>query len=104
MEDTYLKSAEFFNTEENPEIKFTGKKYEAIGDNAKLNGELTIRNITKPITVDVEFGEIVVIPYGKTKAAFTVSGKISRKEFGLTWSAITEAGQIVAGDEVKIHT
>lgn len=101
--DTHLKSADFFNASEHSQLKFTGKKYETDGENAKLHGDLTIRGVTKPITVNVEFGGIVVDPYGQTKAGFTVSGKISRKEFGLTWSAVTEAGQVVVGDEIKIH-
>jgi len=101
--DTHLKSADFFNAPETPQIKFTGLKYEAIADKAKLKGDLTIRNITKPIIVDVDFGGIVVDPYGQTKAGFTVSGKLSRKDFGLVWGAVTEAGQVVVGDEVKIH-
>jgi polyisoprenoid-binding protein YceI len=101
--DTHLKSADFFNAEEFSQLKFTGNKYETDGENAKLHGDLTIRGVTKPITVNVEFGGIVVDPYGQTKAGFTVSGKISRKEFGLTWSAVTEAGQVVVGDEIKIH-
>jgi polyisoprenoid-binding protein YceI len=101
--DTHLKSADFFNAEEFSQLKFTGNKYETDGENAKLHGDLTIRGVTKLITVNVEFGGIVVDPYGQTKAGFTVSGKISRKEFGLTWSAVTEAGQVVVGDEIKIH-
>ena len=101
--DTHLKSPDFFNAEINPQIRYVGKKYEAIGDRAKLNGDLTIGKITKPVIVDVEFGGIVVDPYGQTKAGFTVTGKLSRKEFGLTWGAVTEAGQVVVGDEVKVH-
>jgi polyisoprenoid-binding protein YceI len=101
--DTHLKSADFFKAEEFGQLKFTGKKYETDGENAKLHGDLTIRGVSKPLTVNVEFGGIVVDPYGQTKAGFTVSGKISRKEFGLTWSAVTEAGQVVVGDEIKIH-
>jgi polyisoprenoid-binding protein YceI len=100
--DTHLKSADFFKAEEFGQLKFTGKKYETDGENAKLHGDLTIRGVSKPLTVNVEFGGIVVDPYGQTKAGFTVSGKISRKEFGLTWSAVTEAGQVV-GDEINIH-
>jgi polyisoprenoid-binding protein YceI len=53
--------------------------------------------------VKVEFGGLVVDPYGQTKAGFTVEGKLSRKEFGLTWNAVTEAGNVVVGDEIKIH-
>jgi polyisoprenoid-binding protein YceI len=101
--DTHLKSADFFNAEEHSQLRFVGTKYEADGEEARLKGELTIRGITKPITVHVEFGGIVVDPYGQTKAGFTVSGKISRKEFGLTWNAVTEAGSVVVSDEIKIH-
>jgi polyisoprenoid-binding protein YceI len=101
--DAHLKSADFFDADTHGQLKFTGKKYEARGDEAKLHGDLTIRGATKPITLNVEFGGIVVDPYGQTKAGFTVSGKIARKEFGLTWSAVTEAGQIVVSDEIKIH-
>lgn len=101
--DTHLKSADFFNAEEYSQLTFTGTKYEVSGDEAKLHGNLTIKGITKPVTVNVEFGGIVVDPYGQTKAGFTVSGKISRKEFGLTWNAVTEAGSVVVSDEIKIH-
>jgi polyisoprenoid-binding protein YceI len=89
--------------EEHPQIKFEGRKYEGSNDDVKLQGDLTIRGITKPIVLNVEHGGIVKDPYGNTKAGFTVDGKISRKEFGLTWSAVTEAGQIVVGDEIKVH-
>lgn len=102
--DTHLKSADFFNAAEAPTLKFSGKKYEGNGDVAKLHGDLTIRNITKPVVLNVEFGGIVVDPYGQTKAGFTVTGKISRKEYGLTWDAVTEAGSVVVGDEIKINT
>jgi polyisoprenoid-binding protein YceI len=101
--DTHLKSADFFDAENHSQLKFSGKKYEATGDEAKLHGDLTIRGTTKPITLNVEFGGIVVDPYGQTKAGFTVSGKISRKEFGLVWNAVTEAGQIVVSDDIRIH-
>src|SRR3954447_23380551 len=74
--DTHLKSADFFNAEEHAQLRFVGTKYEAKGDEAKLHGELTIRGITKPLTVNVEFGGTVVDGYGQTKAGFTVNGKI----------------------------
>jgi polyisoprenoid-binding protein YceI len=101
--DTHLKSADFFNAEEHAQLRFVGNKYEAKGDEAKLHGDLTIKGVTKPVTVNVEFGGIVIDPYGQTKAGFTVTGKISRKEFGLTWNAVTEAGSIVVSDEIKIQ-
>ena len=101
--DTHLKSADFFSGEEHAQLHFVGRKYEGSGDDAKLTGDLTIRGVTKPITLNVEFGGIVVDPYGQTKAGFTVAGKISRKEYGLTWNAVTEAGSVVVSDEIKIH-
>src|SRR4029078_8187694 len=99
--DTHLKSADFFDSENHKQIKFVGKKFNADGDQANLTGDLTIRGTTKPITLNVEYGGIVVDPYGQTKAGFTVNGRISRKEFGLTWSAVTEAGSVVVSDEIR---
>jgi len=101
--DAHLKSADFFNAAEYGQLKFTGIKYESHGDEAKLYGELTIKETTRPIVLNVEHGGIVDDPYGQTKAGFTINGKISRKDFGLTWNAVTEAGQVVVGDEIKIH-
>jgi polyisoprenoid-binding protein YceI len=101
--DTHLKSADFFDAENHKQLKFVGSKYEGSGDSVKLHGDLTIRETTKPIALNVEYGGTVVDPYGQTKAGFTVTGKISRKEYGLQWNAVTEAGQIVVSDDIKIH-
>ena len=101
--DGHLKSADFFNAEEYPQIKFTGKKYEVIDGEGTLAGELTMHGVTKPVSLKVEFGGVVKDPYGQTKAGFTVTGKISRKEFGLSWGTVTETGNVVLGDEVKIN-
>ncbi|MEJ8801753.1 YceI family protein [Pontibacter sp. H249] len=102
--DTHLKSADFFDAANHEQLRFEGKNLEkASDDEYKLNGDLTIRGTTKPVTVNVEFGGIVVDPYGQTKAGFTVSGKINRKDYGLTWSAVTEAGSVVVSDEIKLH-
>ena len=99
----HLVSADFFNAEKYPELKFVTKKYEGNGDEAKLHGDLTIRDTTRPVVINVEFGGIAVDPYGQTKAGFTIETKISRKEFGLTYNAVTEAGGIVIGDEIRIQ-
>lgn len=102
--DTHLKSPDFFDAENHAQLKFEGKDFEKVSEDAyKLSGDLTIRGTTKPVTVNVEFGGIVVDPYGQTKAGFTVDGKINRKDFGLTWSAVTEAGSVVVSDEIKLH-
>jgi polyisoprenoid-binding protein YceI len=101
--DEHLLSADFFNADENKQVTFSGTGYEAAKDGFKLTGELVLKGTAKPVTVDVEFGGIVVDGYGQTKAGFTINGKISRKAFGLTWGPVTEAGNVVVGDEVKFH-
>ena len=101
--DTHLKSADFFDAENHAQLKFSGGKYSGSGDDGSLQGDLTIRGVTKPTTVKVEYGGTVVDPYGQTKAGFTVTGKISRKDFGLTWGAVTEAGQIVVSDDIRVQ-
>ena len=101
--DAHLKSADFFNIEKNPQIHFIGKKYEVNGDEGTLSGDLTIAGITKPITLKVEFGGIIVDPFGQTKAGFTINGKFSRKDFGITYNAALETGGVMLGDEIKIN-
>lgn len=99
--DEHLRSADFFAAEEHTDMTFNALNFNV--DRSELQGELTIRNTTKPITLDVDFGGMVVDPYGQTKAGLTVSGKISRKEFGLTWDAVTEAGSVVVSDQVRLN-
>lgn len=100
--DTHLRSADFFDAEKFGQIRFSGKVLERKGEHYQLTGDLTIRGVTKPVAVDVIFGGIVVDPYGQTKAGFEVEGKINRKDFGLVWNAMTEAGQVVVGDEIRL--
>lgn len=101
--DGHLKSADFFDAEKYPQLKFSSTNYKSDGDEGKINGELTMHGVTKPVTLNVEFGGIVKDPYGQTKAGFTVTGKINRKDFDLSWGAVTETGSIVLSDEVKIN-
>jgi|SRR5690554_5262710 len=96
--DTHLKSDDFFNAEKFPEMKFVSKSFE--GD--KLVGDLTIRDVTKEVTLDAELNGIAVDPYGQTKAGFEITGEINRKDFNLTWNAVTEAGSVVVSDKVKL--
>ncbi len=96
--DTHLKSDDFFNSEKFPEMKFVSKSF----DGDKLVGDLTIRDVTKEITLDADFNGIAVDPYGQTKAGFEITGQLNRKDFNLTWSAVTEAGSIVVSDKVKL--
>ncbi len=96
--DAHLKSDDFFNSEQFPELKFVSKSF--IGE--KLVGDLTIRDITKEVVLEAELNGIAVDPYGQTKAGFEIRGEINRKDFNLTWSAVTEAGSIVVSDKVKL--
>jgi polyisoprenoid-binding protein YceI len=100
--DTHLKSADFFDSTKYPEIKFYASHFHGTGEKRKLHGNLTIRDVTLPILVDVEYGGVVKDGYGRTKAGFTINSNISRKDFGLLWNGVTETGSIVVGDEVKI--
>lgn len=95
--DGHLKSDDFFNAEKFPKMSFSG-----ILEGSTLKGDLTIRDITKTVTMDVDFGGVAGDPYGNTKAGFEIEGKISRKEFGLMWNAVTEAGSVVVSDQVRI--
>lgn len=101
--DTHLKGAEFFNAEKYPQLKFESTAFEKIGDTIYLlKGNITILETTLPIQLDVEYGGKATDFYGNTKAGFEISGKLKRKEFGLTWDGATEAGSIVLADEVKL--
>ncbi|MCH2233739.1 MAG: YceI family protein [Crocinitomicaceae bacterium] len=97
--DGHLQSDDFFYSAQYPKMTFKSTKFE--GD--KLHGELSIRDITKEVVLDVEYNGKAVDPYGQTKAGFEIFGEIDRKEFGLQWSAVTEAGNIVVSDKVKLH-
>lgn len=101
--DKHLKSPDFFNAEEFPTIDFSGK-LKKVGENIYvLNGPLNIRGNSKAIDLNVEYGGTIKDPWGNIKAGFEISGKINRKEFGLTWNAATETGGLVVGDDVKLH-
>lgn len=101
--DGHLKSGDFFDAASHPKMTFENGKLTGSGDEFTLNGDLTIRGTTKPVKLNVEFGGIAVDGYGQTKAGFTLSGKISRKEFGLVWDMVTEAGSVVVSDDVRIN-
>lgn len=96
--DNHLKSDDFFNAEKYPVLSFKSKKF----DGEKLVGDLTIRDVTKEVAFDTDFNGIVVDPYGQTKAGFELTGEINRKDFGLMWSVVTEAGSVVVSDKVKL--
>ena len=101
--DAHLKSDDFFNAESYPELTFKSTSISKKDDeNYVIHGDMTIRDVTKPVELNAEFGGVVVDPYGQTKAGFSIYGKIKRSEFGLKWSAVTEAGSIVVSDDIKL--
>lgn len=102
--DNHLKSDDFFNAEQYPELKFESTSFTKVSDKTyKVAGHMTIRDVTKPIELDVDFLGEAADPYGNHKAGFEINGTINRKEFGLKWNAVTEAGNVVVSDEVRLH-
>lgn len=97
--DGHLQSADFFEVEKYPTIDFVSSKLEG----GKLHGDLTIKGITKPVSLDVDFGGTGKDPWGNLKAGFTVTGKINRTDWGLTWNAALEAGGVLVSEEVRLH-
>mgnify|MGYP003504807924 FL=1 len=101
--DGHLKSADFFDAGNFPTLNFESTSFEKkSGDEYEIKGNFTLRGVSKEITLKAELGGIATDPYGQEKAGFEITGKISRKEFGLSWSAVTEAGGVVVGDEIKL--
>jgi len=101
--DGHLKSADFFDAAKYGKLTFVSTNIEhKDGNDYKVTGDLTIKNVTKSVTLNVEFGGTQNNFYGQTVAGFEITGKINRQDFGLTWSAVTEAGGIVVSDEVKL--
>ncbi|PWA12890.1 hypothetical protein DCC39_03195 [Pueribacillus theae] len=101
--DNHLRSADFFDAETYPDITFTSTIIEKKDDNEyDVTGDLTIKGVTKPVTLEAEFEGKGVNPWGQEVAGFTVEGKLSRKEFGLTWNQALETGGVLVGDEIKL--
>ncbi len=101
--DTHLKSADFFDAETNPEIKFVSTKADNYDEGSfDLYGDLTVKGVTKNVKINVEFAGVAKDPWGNTKAGFSIKGKINRNDFGLTWNATLETGGVLVSDEVKI--
>lgn len=96
--DQHLKSPDFFDVEKFPQITFTSTKY----DGKVLEGNLTIKEVTKAVKLDVDFGGIAKDPWGNTKAGFTITGKINRKDWGLNWNAALETGGVLVSEDVNI--
>jgi polyisoprenoid-binding protein YceI len=103
--DEHLKSPEFFDAAQFPQLKFVATKYENVDNDGsyEVYGDLTIHGVTKNVKLDAEFGGVIKDPWGNTRAGITASGKINRKDFGLTWHGVTETGSLIVSDEVRVH-
>jgi polyisoprenoid-binding protein YceI len=111
--DKQLRSMEFFDAENHLYLKFEGVSFEKQGldppsilsvyrKDYKLRGNLTIKGICRPVILDGEFGGLATDTTGQKRAGFTLRGKISRKEFGLTWNGMTDSGKLILSDQVNI--
>ncbi|MBI2418004.1 MAG: YceI family protein [Ignavibacteriales bacterium] len=98
--DTHLRSADFFDVENYASLTFTATGFNA--QNEKVAGQLTIKDVTHPVTMDIEFNGVNKDPWGNEKVGFSLSGKINRKDWGLTWNAALETGGFLVADELKI--
>jgi len=96
--DVHLKSPDFFDVENNPAMTFTSTKV----TDTSLEGLLTIKGVTKPVTFDLDFGGVSADPWGGTRAGFEATTEINRKDFGLSWNVAVEGGGVLVGEKVKI--
>jgi len=101
--DKHLRSADFFGVEKYPTIQFNSTNIVKKGKyDYEVTGDLTIKNITKPVTFEVEYGGTGTNPWGVEVYGFEASAKINREEFGLTWNAVLEKGGVLVGKDIKI--
>ena len=96
--DGHLRSADFFDVENFPEMTFRSTSF----DGDPLAGDLTIKGITKPVTLDVEFNGVATDPWGNEKAAFEAAGELNRTDWGLTWNANLEKGGVLVSEKIKL--
>lgn len=101
--DEHLKSADFFDAQKYPEIKFVGKSLKKVkGNKYKLTGNFTMKGVTRPITLDVIYGGVIKDPYGRVRSGFKVSGTINRFDYNLKWNNMLETGGAVVGKDVNL--
>ena len=102
--DNHLRSADFLDVANHPTITFRSTSVEAMDETrVRLNGDLTVRGVTKPVKLDVEYLGQTNSPFGDVRAGFEASTKINREDFGLTWNVALEAGGVLVGKEIKIE-
>src|SRR4051812_13750604 len=102
MRDQHLRSADFLDVEKYPQIRFKSTRIEGDRTEFKLTGDLTIRDVTKEITLDVQFEGQTKDPWGGERVGFSANGKIDRRDFGLTWNMLLETGGLTVGNDIKV--
>jgi polyisoprenoid-binding protein YceI len=103
MRDQHLRSADFLDVEKYPQIRFKSTRIEGDRKEFKLTGDLTIRDVTREITLDVQFEGQTKDPWGGERVGFSANGKIDRRDFGLTWNVLLETGGLTVGNDIKIN-
>ena len=101
--DGHVRGEDFFDVETFPEISFISNTIVPKGGAYELQGDLTIKGITRPVVLETEFNGVAVDPFGNTRAGLSAETTISRKDFGLTWNAVLEAGGVLVSDKVAIN-
>lgn len=102
--DEHLRAGDFFNAAEYPSLVFEGERMVKTGEDAyKLHGTLTVKGVSKNLVLDVELGGITKDPWGNTRTGFSVTGKINRQDYGISFGAVSETGGLLLGDDVKIN-
>jgi polyisoprenoid-binding protein YceI len=101
--DNHLRSADFFEVERFPKLLFKSKRVESLGDRYRVTGDLTIRDTTREVVLDAEYGGQAKDPWGNQRVAFTAKTSVDRKDFGLTWNQVLEAGGVLVGDRIEIE-
>lgn len=102
--DDHLRSADFFDAADHPVLRFVSRRIERKeGDEYRIVGDLSIRGVTREVVLDAEYGGVHKNPWGQTVTGLSASGKIDRRDFGLTWNSALEAGGLLVGDQVKLE-
>lgn len=101
--DAHLRNPDFLDVKQFPTITYKMKQYQKQGDIYTIIGDLTLRGVTKEVTLSGTFNGVTQDPWGNTRAGFSADGQLNRKDFGMVWNKVLDSGGLVVGDEVQIH-
>jgi polyisoprenoid-binding protein YceI len=101
--DAHLRNADFLDVEQFPTMTYKMSQYQKQGDTYTIIGDLTLRGVTKQVTLSATFNGVTKDPWGNTRAGFSADGTLNRKDFGMVWNKVLDSGGLVVGDEVHIH-